>query len=143
MQKRVFAVFLSPLATVWAPIPRASRTDRIVALVRDLAGLYVVAYAYGRASASPRRPERVAVDQVIAMLREYWQSLPPTLFPHTLALLDMLLEGGPDERFEFGLDVIVRGSHRCKPNRPVATRMSRADPRSPERPGGTLPRTFR
>jgi Tetracyclin repressor-like, C-terminal domain len=43
------------------------------------------------------------------MLREYWESLPPALFPHTLALLDVLFEGGPDERFEFGLDVIVRG----------------------------------
>jgi hypothetical protein len=43
------------------------------------------------------------------MLREYWESLPPDLFPHTLALLDHLFEGGPDERFEFGLDVIIRG----------------------------------
>ena len=29
--------------------------------------------------------------------------------PHTLALLDVLFEGDRDERFEFGLDVLVRG----------------------------------
>ena len=29
--------------------------------------------------------------------------------PHTLALLDVLFEGDRNERFEFGLDVLVRG----------------------------------
>jgi hypothetical protein len=46
---------------------------------------------------------------VIGILSEYWASLPPEQFPHTIALLDFLFEDGPDERFEFGLDVIVRG----------------------------------
>jgi hypothetical protein len=43
------------------------------------------------------------------MLRGYWETLPRAQFPHTLALIDVLFEGSPDERFEFGLDVIVRG----------------------------------
>jgi hypothetical protein len=43
------------------------------------------------------------------MLREYRESMPPASFPHTLALLDLLFEGGPDERFKFGLDVMIRG----------------------------------
>jgi Tetracyclin repressor-like, C-terminal domain len=46
---------------------------------------------------------------VLEMLRGYWTSLPPERFPHTLALLDVLFEGDRDERFEFGLDVLVRG----------------------------------
>jgi Tetracyclin repressor-like, C-terminal domain len=36
-------------------------------------------------------------------------SLPPAQFPNTVALVDELMSGGPDERFEFGLDVLVRG----------------------------------
>ena len=55
------------------------------------------------------------------MLREYWASLPPAQFPHTLALLDVLFEGGPDERLAFGMDVIVRGlaSLQAKPEAPA------------------------
>ena len=38
------------------------------------------------------------------------QSLPPDRFPNTVSAADVLMGGGdPDERFEFGLDVIVRG----------------------------------
>jgi AcrR family transcriptional regulator len=88
----------------------AGLPDRTVALVGDLAGLYIGAYAYEESLglASPTG-EELPPDQALAMLRDYWGSLPPERFPHTLALLDVLFEGGPDERFEFGLDVIVRG----------------------------------
>jgi AcrR family transcriptional regulator len=88
----------------------AGLPDRTVALAGDLLGLYVGAYAYEESLglASPTG-EDLPPDQVIAMLRDYWASLPPARFPHTLALLDELFAGGPDERFEFGLDVIARG----------------------------------
>jgi AcrR family transcriptional regulator len=88
----------------------AGLPDRTVALVGDLCGLYIGAYAWEESLglASPTG-EDLPPEQVLAMLRDYWASLPPELFPHTLALLDVLFEGGSDERFEFGLDVIVRG----------------------------------
>jgi AcrR family transcriptional regulator len=88
----------------------AGLPDRTVALFGDLAGLYVGAYAYEESLglASPTG-EDLPPEQVLAMLQEYWASLPKERFPHTLALLDRLFEGGPDERFEFGLDVLVRG----------------------------------
>jgi AcrR family transcriptional regulator len=93
-----------------ALLREAGLPDRIVALVGDVAGLYVGAYAFEESLglASPTG-EELPPEQVLAMLRDYWGSLPPERFPHTLALLDVLFEGGPDERFEFGLDVIVRG----------------------------------
>ena len=99
----------------------AGLPDRVVAFVGDLFGLYG-AYSFEESLglASPTG-EDLPPEQVVAMLREYWESLPPSLFPHTIALLDHLFEGGPDERFEFGLDVIVRGSRRYDPNpRPTA-----------------------
>jgi hypothetical protein len=79
-------------------------------LFGDLAGLYVGAYAFEESLglASPTG-EDLPPEQVLAMLEDYWASLPKERFPHTLALVDRLFEGGPDERFEFGLDVLVRG----------------------------------
>jgi len=88
----------------------AGLPDRVVAMVGDLFGLYVGAYAYEESLglASPTG-EDLPPQEVVALLRGYWGSLPPERFPHTLALLPQLFEGGPDERFEFGLDVLVRG----------------------------------
>jgi AcrR family transcriptional regulator len=93
-----------------ALLREAGLPDRVVALVGDLFGLYVGAYAFEESLglASPTG-EDLPPEQIMAMLREYWESMPPGSFPHTLALLDLLFEGGPDERFEFGLDVMIRG----------------------------------
>jgi AcrR family transcriptional regulator len=88
----------------------AGLPDGTVALFGDLAGLYVGAYAFEESLglASPTG-EDLPPEEVLAMLGEYWASLPQDRFPHTLALGDRLFEGGPDERFEFGLDVLIRG----------------------------------
>jgi AcrR family transcriptional regulator len=88
----------------------AGLPDRTVVFVGDLFGLYVGAFAFEESLglASPTG-EELAPEQIIAMLRDYWASLPPARFPNTVALADELVQGGPDERFEFGLDVIVRG----------------------------------
>jgi hypothetical protein len=87
----------------------AGLPDRVVALVGGLSGLYVGAFAFEESLGlvSPMG-EDLPAEQAIAMLTEFWQTLPPERFPHTLALLP-LFEGGSDERFEFGIDVILRG----------------------------------
>jgi AcrR family transcriptional regulator len=88
----------------------AGLPDRIVALVGDLSGLYVGVFAFEeRLGLVSPTGEDLPAEQVIAMLSDFWQSLPPERFPHTLALLPHLFEGGPDERLGFGIDVIVRG----------------------------------
>ena len=93
-----------------ALLREAGLPDRTVALFGDLAGLYVGAYAFEESLglASPTG-EDLPPEEVLGMLGEYWASLPQDRFPHTLALGDLLFEGGPDERFEFGLDVLIRG----------------------------------
>jgi AcrR family transcriptional regulator len=93
-----------------ALLREAGLPDGTVALFGDLAGLYVGAYAFEESLglASPTG-EDLPPEEVLAMLGEYWASLPQDRFPHTLALGDRLFEGGPDERFEFGLDVLIRG----------------------------------
>jgi AcrR family transcriptional regulator len=84
--------------------------DRAAALTGDLFGLYLGAYAYEETLGlgSPTG-EELPAHEVLAMIRGYLESLPPAQFPNTVALVDELMSGGPDERFEFGLDVLVRG----------------------------------
>jgi len=84
--------------------------DRVIAYLGDLLGLYVGAYAFEESLglASPTG-EDLSPEQITAMIRDYIQSLPPDRFPNTVSAGDVLMGGDPDERFEFGLDVIVRG----------------------------------
>jgi hypothetical protein len=53
--------------------------------------------------------EPLSAEESVAMIRGYFASLPADQFPNVLATLDELFGGGPDERFELGLDVILRG----------------------------------
>ena len=48
-------------------------------------------------------------EQVVEMIGSYFRSLPAERFPNTVAVLEHLTAGDVDERFEFGLDVLVRG----------------------------------
>jgi hypothetical protein len=48
-------------------------------------------------------------EQIAALFREYLRSLPATQFPHVHRAADLLFGGDADERFEFGLDVLIRG----------------------------------
>ncbi len=84
--------------------------DQVVAYACDLLPLYAMAVAYeeslfGGEVASPEEIERF-----VTSLRDYFAALPPERFPHVVALAGQLTAGGgTDERFEFGLDVLVRG----------------------------------
>jgi AcrR family transcriptional regulator len=85
--------------------------DTIAAYAGDLLGLYLGATDYEAVLAPPQSPtgEPLSDEKLVAMLRGYFESLPPDQFPNLHAVMDQLFEGGPDERFELGLDVILRG----------------------------------
>jgi AcrR family transcriptional regulator len=76
----------------------------------DVFGLFLGAHAYetdleaggGDADQDPPPPME-------AMLMSYMQSLPAETFPSVVANLEHLTSGDPDQRFEFGLDLLVRG----------------------------------
>jgi TetR/AcrR family tetracycline transcriptional repressor len=82
--------------------------DRIAAYAGDLLGLYLGAAALETTLTSPTG-EPVQPEAVARMVRDYYASLPADQFPNVLATLDDLFTGGADERFELGLDVILRG----------------------------------
>ena len=90
---------------------RAELPDRVTALVMDLFALYVGAFAMEESSGVPVSPAEDAAGpaQVVEMYRAYFHSLPPEQFPNTTALADLLVEGDVDDRFEFGMDVLISG----------------------------------
>ena len=84
--------------------------DRVIAYLGDLAGLYVGAFAFEESLgiASPTG-EDLPPEQIVEMFKGYVQSLPADRFPHTVSAVDLLFGGDQDERFEFGLDLMIRG----------------------------------
>jgi AcrR family transcriptional regulator len=84
--------------------------DRAIAYVGDVAGLYVGAYAFEESLgvASPTG-EDLAPEEIVQMLKSYVLSLPEDRFPQTRAAVDLLFAGDPDDRFEFGIDLLIRG----------------------------------
>jgi AcrR family transcriptional regulator len=84
--------------------------DRIAAYAGDLFGLYLGAMAYEETLGVPSPTgEDLPPEEVVGMIRGYFESMPKDRFPNVHATLDELFSGGPDERFELGIDVILRG----------------------------------
>jgi AcrR family transcriptional regulator len=84
--------------------------EQVIAYCGDLMSLYVGAYAFEE-SLGPPSPtgEPLSAEQIGAMFRDYLQSLPAEQFPHVHRAGDLLFAGNADDRFEFGLDVLIRG----------------------------------
>jgi AcrR family transcriptional regulator len=109
ISERIFAIMLA------GNVP-----PRVAAIALDRLFLYVTADAYEgslysvRQRASGKSPEQWATDY-FGQLAGYYASLPPQQFPNTIKYLDELMAGDGDERFEFGLDLLVRGIADSRP----------------------------
>jgi TetR/AcrR family transcriptional regulator, tetracycline repressor protein len=84
--------------------------DAVIAYLGDLFGLYVGAFAFEESLglASPTG-EDLPPEQIVAMIRDYVLSLPQERFPHTRAAVDLIFSGGEEQRFNFAIDLIIRG----------------------------------
>jgi AcrR family transcriptional regulator len=84
--------------------------DQVIAYVGDLLSLYVGAYAFEE-SLGPPSPtgEPLTPNQIGDMFRDYLRSLPTAQFPNVHRAADLLFAGDADARFEFGMEVLVRG----------------------------------
>ncbi|MGH3694476.1 MAG: TetR/AcrR family transcriptional regulator [Pseudonocardiaceae bacterium] len=88
-------------------------SDRVTALAGDLIATYTSALALEASTwAAAAALDPNAVEQRVRQVRDYFAALPPDVFPHTVALAGPLTEGGAEERFEFGLEVLVAGLER-------------------------------
>jgi TetR/AcrR family transcriptional regulator, tetracycline repressor protein len=89
-----------------AVLVAAGLPQRVIAHAADMFALYVGGFAFEESlRVPPLGNERAGQDQ----LAEYFRSLPPDEFPSLVALADDLTAGDNDERFEFALDLLVRG----------------------------------
>ena len=109
-QDQVGAPFLS-LANDGRPC--VARLDKLgfdgdVGFACDLLPLYVMAVSY-EASLYGNEVSDEEMAAFVAEMRAYFASLPVDRFPNVVALAGALTAGEPDERFEFGLEVLVRG----------------------------------
>ena len=82
-------------------------SDRVTALAVDLLSLYVMGVAYEDGLSRGADPDQVS--EFIGQLRAYFESLPVDRFPNFVALADEVTGGDDNSRFEFGLEVLLRG----------------------------------
>jgi AcrR family transcriptional regulator len=86
----------------------AGLPEQVIAFAVDILPLYAVSTAYEESlRAAKDLPDEGA--EFIAELRRYYEALPPDRFPNFVALAGPLTSGDGDDRFEFGLDALVRG----------------------------------
>lgn len=106
---------LGPNTARWAEwlfalLRPAGIPDRAAARVGDLIALYTGAYAFEESLPFPNPGgDEASLQEFVGMMRDYFAGLPPDRFPNTVELADELVSGDRDERFEFGLDVLVKG----------------------------------
>lgn len=85
----------------------AGFSDRITAFAVDLLVLYPTAVAMERTASFGLGEAELA--ERMEQVRRYFSELPADRFPTMTALIPVLFEGSGDERFEFGLDILVQG----------------------------------
>jgi AcrR family transcriptional regulator len=96
--------------SILALLRGAGVPDHIAAYAPDLLGLYLGASGYEEAQGLPSPTgEDLPPEEIVGMIRGYFASMPADRFPNVHATLDELVSGGPDERFELGLEIITRG----------------------------------
>jgi Tetracyclin repressor-like, C-terminal domain len=79
----------------------------VIAYAVDILPLYATATAYEESLHAAKDWEES--PEFIAELQAFFKALPPDRFPNFIALAEPLTAGAGDERFEFGLDALVRG----------------------------------
>jgi AcrR family transcriptional regulator len=86
----------------------AGLPDQVIAYTCDLLPLYVgaVAFEEGLMDAG-LAPEQV--DEYVQEIGDYFRSLPADRYPNLVPMVGALMRQEGDERFEFGLDVLVAG----------------------------------
>jgi hypothetical protein len=83
--------------------------DRVAALAGDLLSLYATAHAVEESMYVEQGWTEEKVRERFAQTRGYLSALPPDQFPNLVSMVDALLAGGGDERFDYGADILIQG----------------------------------
>jgi AcrR family transcriptional regulator len=103
----MLAVLTEWLFTLLTPV---GIPDKVIAYVGDLFGLYVGAFAFEE-NLRPASPggDDLPPEQFIEMIKDYILSLPGDRFPHTRRTVDLLFSNDREDRYAFGIDLMLRG----------------------------------
>lgn len=88
-------------------------SDRVTAFAGDLIATYTSALALEAGAWASAAPDATARAERNHQTRDYFAVLPYDRFPHIVALAATLTEGDGEERFQFGLEVLVAGLERA------------------------------
>jgi hypothetical protein len=88
-------------------------SDRVTAFAGDLIATYTSALALEAGTWASAAPNLTAQAERRHQIRDYFAALPCDRFPHIVSLAATLTEGDGEERFEFGLEVLVAGLERA------------------------------
>jgi AcrR family transcriptional regulator len=87
----------------------AGLPDHVISLGTDMLALYVAGVAFEESIWLSQGMTEADVTAFGDGLRSYFESLPAERFPNLIALAPALTTAGGDQRFDFGIDVIVAG----------------------------------
>jgi AcrR family transcriptional regulator len=99
-------------ASEWmiATLRRGDLPTEVIAYACDLLPLYVTAIAYEESIYAGEQISQEQMADYVLEMRSYFESLPRSRFPNVVALAAALTGGTQgDERFEFGLEVLIAG----------------------------------
>jgi AcrR family transcriptional regulator len=102
---------LRVMDTMLAVLARSGLSDQVIAYAGDLIGLLISATAYEESLFADTGLDLEEFVRYVGEYRSYLESLPADRFPNMVALAKPLthFDPGTDSRFEFMLDVVVRG----------------------------------
>jgi AcrR family transcriptional regulator len=84
-------------------------SDRAIGLGCDLMALYIGAVAYEESIGPAEGVGPAEMEEYASRMQDYFAALPADRFPGLVSLAGSLTEADGEERFEFGLEVLIRG----------------------------------
>jgi AcrR family transcriptional regulator len=82
---------------------------QVIAYSGDLFALFVGAFAFEESLGPGFFGGDIEPEQFLEMMKDYLRSLPADRFPYVTKMVDLIMSGGREERFEFGVDLLLRG----------------------------------
>jgi TetR/AcrR family tetracycline transcriptional repressor len=82
---------------------------RVIAYSGDMLALFVGAFAFEESLGPASFGGDITPEQFLEMMKDYLRSLPPDRFPYTSKMVDLIMSGGREDRFAFGVDLLLRG----------------------------------
>ena len=114
--------------TLIALLRAGGMPDQVVAYGVDVLALYLVSSAYETSQRTgPDGTPTEHADRYMDGVRSFFVSLPADRYPALLSMVGPMTRSVGDERWEFGLDVMLAGLERAA----ETERWSRADPADP------------